>query len=87
MLFVFFRLTLFEGTKSDLAGFYDPTPSAALAEGGHGVLASEEEEDGRDRKELLVLYLYQGARHRVLAGDAEALRMPRNAHRILTTSS
>ncbi len=81
-------MTLFEGSKSDLAGFYDPTPSPIDGE--------EDEEDGdndggggdngsprsESKKELLVFYLYQGAMHRVIVEDREALRIPKTTHRL-----
>lgn len=78
------RLAMFEGTKSDLAGFYDPTPSAAADSDGEegGDKEEEEAESLQAEKQLLVVYLYQGARHRVAVADSEPLRLPRNAHRI-----
>lgn len=78
------RVTLFEGTKSDLAGFYDPSPSGGPADGDDDDEGGDdgEADAGASDKALLVLYLYQGVRHRVLAGDLEGLRMPKNNHRI-----
>ena len=61
---------MFEGSKCDLAGFYDPLPT-----GGSG-------DDGGDRRQLLVRYSYQNSTHEVCIDDEEALRIPRTSHRI-----
>ena len=68
--FIIYRLTLFDGSKCDLAGFYDPLPTAS---GG---------DDDDDLRRLLVRYCYQGAVHEVCIDDEEALRIPRTAHRL-----
>jgi len=73
------RLNLFEGSKSDLAGFYDPTP---YDDGG-----GEDEEGsagGKAKHKLLVLYSFGDEAHAAAARDSEAMRLPRAAHRAST---
>ena len=63
------RIILYEGSKSGLAGFYDPC---------------SDDGDDLDMKHLLIRYSYQGKLHQVLIKDREQLRCPRSTHQLVS---
>ncbi len=63
------RLILYEGSKSSLAGFFDPCFADA-------------KEGGSETNHLLVRYSYKGHLHQVVISDQEQLRLPKNTHRL-----
>ena len=63
------RIILYEGSKSGLAGFFDP--------------CNTDDED--DSRHLLIRYSYQGKIHQTLIKDQEQLRCPRSTHQLLNS--
>lgn len=75
------RLNLFAGSKSDLAGFFDPVLKLNSPE-DDGFASPDKKSD--NNKHLLIRYSYQGNLHQVIIPDEEGIRIPKNTHRINT---
>lgn len=70
------KLNLYEGgSKTDLAGFYDPCAPTTL----EMIL---QQEDKEPEKHLLIRYLYQNYEHQVIVGDSEGIKLPKTSHKV-----
>lgn len=70
------KLTLYDGgSKTDLAGFYDPCAPTTLE-----MIRQQEERD--PEKHLLIRYLYQNLEHQVIIGDSEGVKLPKTSHKL-----
>jgi hypothetical protein len=71
------KLNLYEGgSKTDLAGFYDPCAPTTLE-------MIRQQEEREPEKHLLIRYLYQNHEHQVIVADSEGVKLPKTSHKLI----
>ena len=70
------RLSFYDGgSKTDLAGFYDPCAPTTLEQ-------IQQQEEKEPEKYLLIRYSYQNYQHQVLIADDEGVKLPKTSHKL-----